>query len=150
MSRSQFQSKRFILRHAWLNLWDERMTTGRINQVAVLVDFIRAIMAQSIHGGGDYERNIEHPTSHNRNESRSCANHITRQLDAGMRNRHASKTLFFEKWHIPCSATAGMTHKHSIDSVNVTSDINDNLWLSLTCSSTPTFADGRETGVTWN
>ena len=36
MSRSQFQSKRFILRHAWLNLWDERMTTGRINQVAIL------------------------------------------------------------------------------------------------------------------
>jgi hypothetical protein len=35
MSRSQFQSKRFILRHAWLNLWDERMTTGRINQVAI-------------------------------------------------------------------------------------------------------------------
>ena len=34
MSRSQFQSKRFILRHAWLNLWNERMTTGRINQVA--------------------------------------------------------------------------------------------------------------------
>ena len=36
MSHSQFQSKRFILRHAWLNLWDERMTTGRINQVAIL------------------------------------------------------------------------------------------------------------------
>ena len=36
MSRSQFQSKVFILRHAWLNLWDERMTTGRINQVAIL------------------------------------------------------------------------------------------------------------------
>ena len=35
MSRSQFQSNRFILRHAWLNLWDERMTTGRINQVAI-------------------------------------------------------------------------------------------------------------------
>ena len=35
MSRSQFQSKIFILRHAWLNLWDERMTTGRINQVAI-------------------------------------------------------------------------------------------------------------------
>ncbi len=34
MSRSQFHSKIFILRHAWLNLWDERMTTGRINQVA--------------------------------------------------------------------------------------------------------------------
>ena len=36
MSRSQFQSKIFILRHAWLNLWDERMTTGRINQVATM------------------------------------------------------------------------------------------------------------------
>ena len=38
MSRSQFQSKRFILRHAWLNLWDERMTTGRINQVAIIFE----------------------------------------------------------------------------------------------------------------
>ena len=34
MSHSQFQSKRFILRLAWLSLWEERMTTGRINQVA--------------------------------------------------------------------------------------------------------------------
>ena len=25
-----------ILRHAWLNLWDKHMTTGRINQVAIL------------------------------------------------------------------------------------------------------------------
>ena len=29
------QYKAFILRHAWLNLWDERMTTGRIDQVAI-------------------------------------------------------------------------------------------------------------------
>jgi hypothetical protein len=36
MSHSQFQSKRFILRRAWLSLWDERMTTGRINQVATV------------------------------------------------------------------------------------------------------------------
>ena len=36
MSHSQFHSiELFILRHAWLNLWDERMTTGRINQVAI-------------------------------------------------------------------------------------------------------------------
>ncbi len=35
MSRSQFHCiKMFILRHAWLNLWDKHMTTGRINQVA--------------------------------------------------------------------------------------------------------------------
>lgn len=34
MSHSQFHSiKLFILRHAWLNLWDKHMTTGRINQV---------------------------------------------------------------------------------------------------------------------
>lgn len=36
MSHSQFQSKGFILRRAWLSLWDERMTTGRINQVATI------------------------------------------------------------------------------------------------------------------
>ena len=36
MSRSQFHSiKLFILRHAWLNLWDKHMTTGRINQVTL-------------------------------------------------------------------------------------------------------------------
>ena len=37
MSHSQFHSiESFILRHAWLNLWDERMTTGRINQVTII------------------------------------------------------------------------------------------------------------------
>jgi hypothetical protein len=36
MSHSQFHSTNlFILRHAWLNLWDKHMTTGRINQVTV-------------------------------------------------------------------------------------------------------------------
>ena len=37
MSHSQFHStKLFILRHAWLNLWDKHMTTGRINQVTTI------------------------------------------------------------------------------------------------------------------
>ena len=37
MSHSQFHSiDLFILRHAWLNLWDKHMTTGRINQVTIL------------------------------------------------------------------------------------------------------------------
>ena len=37
MSHSQFHSMElFILRHAWLNLWDKHMTTGRINQVTLL------------------------------------------------------------------------------------------------------------------
>ena len=37
MSHSQFHCiKSFILRHAWLNLWDKHMTTGRINQVTIL------------------------------------------------------------------------------------------------------------------
>ena len=36
MSHSQFHCiKSFILRHAWLNLWDKHMTTGRINQVTL-------------------------------------------------------------------------------------------------------------------
>ena len=35
MSHSQFHRiDLFILRHAWLNLWDKHMTTGRINQVS--------------------------------------------------------------------------------------------------------------------
>ena len=48
MSRSQFQSKIFILRHAWLNLWDERMTTGRINQVANIKTLNRRLVIQNI------------------------------------------------------------------------------------------------------
>ena len=37
MSRSQFYSTSLlILRHAWLNLLDKHMTTGRINQVTTL------------------------------------------------------------------------------------------------------------------
>ena len=37
MSHSQFHSIRvLILRHAWLNLLDKHMTTGRINQVTTL------------------------------------------------------------------------------------------------------------------
>ena len=35
MSHPQFHSKIFTLRHAWLNLRDKHMTTGRINQVTV-------------------------------------------------------------------------------------------------------------------
>ena len=41
MSHSQFHStKLFILRHAWLNLWDKHMTTGRINQVTIFCFFL--------------------------------------------------------------------------------------------------------------
>ena len=37
MSHSQFHYiKSFILRHAWLNLLDKHMTTGRINQVTII------------------------------------------------------------------------------------------------------------------
>jgi hypothetical protein len=46
MSHSQFHStKLFILRHAWLNLWDKHMTTGRINQVTT-IHFALILMAQ--------------------------------------------------------------------------------------------------------
>ena len=41
MSHSQFHSIRvLILRHAWLNLLDKHMTTGRINQVTTIRDEI--------------------------------------------------------------------------------------------------------------
>ncbi len=41
MSHSQFHSiESFILTHAWLNLWDKRMTTGRINQVTIVINKI--------------------------------------------------------------------------------------------------------------
>ena len=37
MSHPQFHSTNlFILRHAWLNLLDKHMTTGRINQVTIV------------------------------------------------------------------------------------------------------------------
>ena len=39
MSHSQFQTSIFTLTHAWLNLWDERMTTGRINQIRIQTDW---------------------------------------------------------------------------------------------------------------
>ncbi len=66
MSRSQFHSiKLFILRHAWLNLWDKHMTTGRINQVTFLSDPIlhtAATPRDAPHWAGRYE------TSHNKLE----------------------------------------------------------------------------------
>ena len=41
MSHSQFHSlDLFKLTHAWLNLWDKRMTTGRINQVTIVKSFV--------------------------------------------------------------------------------------------------------------
>ena len=35
------QYKSLILRHAWLNLWDKHMTTGRINQITVRYDVVQ-------------------------------------------------------------------------------------------------------------
>ena len=50
MSRSQFQSRLCILRHAWLNLWDERIITGRINQITFFYfHFIIVIIKAFIH-----------------------------------------------------------------------------------------------------
>ena len=71
MSRSQFHSiKLFILTHAWLNLWDERMTTGRINQVTIiwLVDWGRSVLlwhttsgTSPTHQMSDQAENLEPP-----------------------------------------------------------------------------------------
>ena len=45
MSHSQFhRTNLFILRHAWLNLWDKHMTTGRINQVTTFRSAFAAVV----------------------------------------------------------------------------------------------------------
>ena len=54
MSHSQFHSiNLFILRHAWLNLLDKHMTTGRINQVTILQRMSTALPA---HCAEDFTR----------------------------------------------------------------------------------------------
>ena len=54
MSHSQFHRiKWFILGHAWLNLWDKHMTTGRINQVTyVCVVVVCRGYKVGLRGGG--------------------------------------------------------------------------------------------------
>lgn len=52
MSHSQFHSTNlFILRHAWLNLWDKHMTTGRINQVTTFRPYTPIGMQRTIVAG---------------------------------------------------------------------------------------------------
>lgn len=49
MSRSQFYSiKLFILRHAWLNLSDKHMTTGRINQITTFAAETSSVQRKSL------------------------------------------------------------------------------------------------------
>ena len=35
---------KFVLRHAWLNLWDKHMTTGRINQVGGCCNTVQSLI----------------------------------------------------------------------------------------------------------
>ena len=54
MSHSQFHLyKQFILGHAWLNLLDKHMTTGRINQVTLVASVLP--VARSDHPRGSSE-----------------------------------------------------------------------------------------------
>ena len=67
MSHSQFRSiKQFILRHAWLNLWDKHMTTGRINQVTAVWELTENLWELTIvmkTSGGQYTRCAEGSSS---------------------------------------------------------------------------------------
>ncbi len=66
MSHLQFHCiKLFILRHAWLNLWDKHMTTGRINQVTLL-----SAMTPFQPATPRCNQSVEHHHSHT--NSRSC------------------------------------------------------------------------------
>ena len=55
MSHSQFHSTNlFILRHAWLNLWDKHMTTGRINQVTTFPEGTEYSVARATFLGQEF------------------------------------------------------------------------------------------------
>lgn len=40
--------KLLILRHAWLNLWDKHMATGRINQITILRTNVQGLVLQAV------------------------------------------------------------------------------------------------------
>ena len=59
MSHSQFHSaESFTLRHAWLNLWDKHMTTGRINQIAIYS--VTSALWKALHTDEENERARAH------------------------------------------------------------------------------------------
>ena len=77
MSHSQFQSKGFILRLAWLSLWDERMTTGRINQVTPQTTYNHRFHALLLHKRQSFSLELQccqkHITMTCRDGRSSCA-----------------------------------------------------------------------------
>ena len=58
MSHSQFHRTRAVLRHAWLNLWDKHMTTGRINQIDIQLTLSLPTLTRPKHNA--IGRNIFH------------------------------------------------------------------------------------------
>ena len=50
MSHSQIRCVKLILRHAWLNLCDKHMTTGRINQVSTAKKLLPAKLRKAYEG----------------------------------------------------------------------------------------------------
>ncbi len=77
MSHSQFHGiKLFILRHAWLNLWDKHMTTGRINQITIFITATRCAWEHA------YKINLY------ANHTRTCAgNSVMQRGGEGERER---------------------------------------------------------------
>ena len=96
MSHSQFHSTNlFILRHAWLNLWDKHMTTGRINQVTTFPITDTTAMSTKLLG---------RPKSHLSFSGSSSPSQISNPLASKPRSPHsATDGLSDHKVKSPCS-----------------------------------------------
>ena len=108
MSHSQFHCIPFILRHAWLNLLDERMTTGRINQVAIVYQTAR--------------QNESRPTLvHNNGQWLGCNHCSCGVVSSRTYFRVAARAVWIQRRHRPLPIQAiGMSPPPSFDSfVNI-------------------------------
>ena len=89
MSHSQFHCiKSFILRHAWLNLWDKHMTTGRINQVTILKNLRTCSQAQ---------KKIEFVTSTSRKKQKDSPDLPIDQLISYWSLKQVSRSQIFSQ-----------------------------------------------------
>jgi hypothetical protein len=126
MSRSQFYSiKLFILRHAWLNLWDKHMTTGRINQVTFLSERPRRCVREGnwihpgseelntlcsnnyvpVHNKGGFDTSLEFVKFSIINEIEFC----TSRRSESPRTRTQVSFVFARRFHDPATSNEAAT-----------------------------------------
>ncbi len=82
----------FILRHAWLNLWDKHMTTGRINQLTIsgFTRFISALTNRRSSRSTEYVSNVP------RDRITRAKSIALTAVSNGDRNKHGNSYCFPE------------------------------------------------------